>query len=570
MTIRWLISEVNMNPQFLVAAAASLCFNYSHAQQRIEYVGTMKLGQGYDLINGEIRQTDCIKPISISEEKKYPSQRSSFKYDEIVNTESMRQFLQVNAAASYNDIAGSSAEGKMEFVNSTDSYNSNSIFSFRNIIESAETTAEHWNYEDAQKRIAKDPEQFKVDCGTHYISAIIWGGEFYGTVSHSVKSEDERTAFKAAATGSFSNTDVSGSIGTSLDRSIFSSTLRAEGKKAGGPARKRKYTISDLRTEMENFPLQVAKKHFPTTVILVKNPTPPVTLKSIALEESANLLLRYKDAEKQLDSIEVDPSNYYINENVPASVVIKIRRLLRDNKNLVISTMEKCKSANEKNTKSFCDLSKVPFAYPPSVNQLARLYKSTCNPVFTPEPLEDGQFIGLPLTNSDGSMGGQDVAAATIQYFGEKGGFVKRNIALRVVETRPNYSQFTKQSESIVWSEAKYPGCTLASTLSFPAIDAGSRFPLDGNSDTAVNDYMTLNYGDDSKYLYSAVCRSNQMGDDTGFVGCKSFTFRPITLPLQHVELKAGDPPQLSVPEWLAKPSASKAYLNELHSKFPD
>jgi hypothetical protein len=551
-----------MRSNFLLVAVLAFYSNLLHAQELIDYVGSMRLGQGYDLINGKLKQNDCIKPVDPVEEKKYPSLDSKFSFVEILNSESMRRFLQVNAAASYNDVSGS-AEGKMEFVNAVESHNSTSSFSFRHVVRSAETSADHWDYPGAQKRIAKDPSLFKAECGTHHIKAILYGGEFYGTITQSVKSEDERTAFKAAASASIGSMTTDLGVQTELERSTFSSTLRAEGKKAGGND-KIKYALAELRKEIADFRPQVGRKHFPISVLLVENPIPPVTVKATALEEAANILLRYKDTEKQLDAIEMNPSIYYINENVSSTVVAKIRTLLRNNRNLVISTMERCKTANEKNSKLLCDLSRIPFASPPSVNQLAKIYRSTCDPTFTPATLEDGAFIALPRVSGDESMGGQDVAAATIQYSGEKGGFVKRNIKLRIVETRPNYTQFAKEAESIVWSETLYPGCTIKNSFSLPPVDAGSPFPLGGDGNTAVNDYMALPFNDASKYLLSATCRSNQMGGDDGYVGCKTFQFRPINLELQHVELKRGDPPELSVPDWLANPSSSRAYLKEL------
>ncbi|MFM0061390.1 hypothetical protein PQR64_37925 [Paraburkholderia phytofirmans] len=336
-----------------------------------------------------------------------------------------------------------------------------------------------------------------------------------------------------------------------------------EGRKTGG-SDKLNLDISNIRRTFDDFRTEVGGgQTHPITVFLAEHPVPPVTVKSIALEESANLLLRYKDVERQLDSIESDSSLYFVKDEIPTSTVSSIRTLLRDNRNLLVSVMNKCKAASEKSAKSVCDLSRVSLAYPPAVNQLAKLYKSTCSGIFTPPPLDDGTFVALPRVSGDSSMGGQDVAAATIQYSGVAGGFVKRNIKLRIVETRPNYTQYAKESESVVWSESLYPGCAVGSSFALPVEDVGSGFPLMGDGGTAVNDYMTLPFNS-SKYLVSATCRSNQQGSDDGFVGCKAFVFKPIQIDLRHAESKNGGPPELSVPAWLSNPSASKSNFLEL------
>ncbi len=538
---------------------------FAHAAESVDYRSGMRLGQGYDLVNGESKNNDCIRPLS-KETQKYKGVDTNLQYEENIASETLRRFLEINASAAYKGVT-SGADAKMEFVTSSASNSSTSSVAFKHYVRATEISSDSWDYQTVAKERSSSPGTFKANCGTHYIRAIVEGGEFYGTVSQVIKSEEDRSRFSMVASASMSSAKADLSSVTELEKSSFASTVKIRARKAGG-ADTLEIDMPTLRKMVLDFRTEVAAgKTIPVKVELAEYPASDVTVKSMALQEAANLLLRYIDTEKQLDAIETDPSSFYLNENVSTDVVAQIRTHLRNNKNKLVSAMNECREANSRTEKKMCDLSKVSIAYPPLTNQIAKLYKSTCGSVYQPKPLENGVFAALPRTAGDDSMGGQDVAFVGIKYDGAVAGVIKRTINLSIVETR-NDTQFTRSSEDIVWPETG-PGlsngaCTLKSALSLPPKTVGAPFPIDGNGHTSINNFMDL-YFSPSDYLVSATCRSNQQGGDDGYVGCTVFRFHPITVDFQHAELSAAPAPLLKVPDWLARPASPSAYLKELH-----
>jgi hypothetical protein len=273
------------------------------------------------------------------------------------------------------------------------------------------------------------------------------------------------------------------------------------------------------------------------------------------LEDVTSLLLRYNDVVKSLDDIEQYPEKYYIDRNIDASVTSRIRGLIMSNRQKVISHMNECREANGKSEISKkCDFSKIRIAYPPLINPIAKLYRNHCTAINEIRDVTKG-FEGLPYTSGgDTTMGGQDVVTIATHYFGEKNGSITRRVRVRVVETRGDLTEFSKSLDELVWTELDNPGCYLAAKFDLNEDEVGAPFPLQGNGTTSANNYMGITFPT-SNLVSGAVCRSNQEGDDAGFAGCQSITFKPINLPLEHTELRTSNVlPQLTAPAWLLHP----------------
>lgn len=409
------------------------------------------------------------------------------------------------------------------------------------------------------KRLAtNDPITFRQKCGTHFIKAIVLGGEYSAVLSHAAKSQEEQKEFSAALSASVNAYQGDVSAKNTFESSGFFSTTKIVGFKAGGssltplePSTLRS-DFQSMRNDVDNgklVPVFVVLQHYPDSL-------PKLDLKMAGLDKAYFILAIYKDVLSSFDSLQEHPELYFVEPSSVQSIVPIARPKLESLRTQLISKMNECSKSEGDNVKVKCDFDSTRRpSFPGPSYGLPMLYKEICASSVQPPPYTGNHFENMPHTSSDHSMGGYDVIQIGTCYNFVKGGNINQVLQVRGVETVPNQSRFQNVPLArTVWKGDEHPGCVVTSSMSLgvckpdgtPDLDAG---PARATPQYAHN-YTPLSFNE--KFIADAVCRTNKPGTDDNFVGCNHITFLPIPISLEHEELMDGQSkPNMSLPSWL-------------------
>lgn len=511
----------------------------AQAEVRTEYLPGMLLGGGYDAITGELKQ-QCMK--GTESKITLASSRVDFTWDEAISTENLRRMLQVDVAASFNAVAGSGS-GKVAFLNSFNSRSSIvSIFAQKRIV-SGEQRLVSPTYSSI-----RPADTFRRDCGTHYLATIVTGGELYALLSQRISSEEERRSFRAHANAKYRTAaEVNTSVSSDTERSTSDSRVQVTGGIAGGSSQDFG-TPSELASRFAALRGEVdAGEPYPIEAVYLPYPDLPSEFlnKLDALQEAFERVARLKDFKESAAAVASNPAAYFV---VRESLDAGATAIDQKTSKLILAIkrqMRRC-SSSATGTELECDFSSYPIPALGTGSGLPPLYRSTCSPPWTP-PSYFGEFTVLTHRQGDASMGGDDAVDISTGFTGSKGQPLQQVTTVLAYETSTGNTRFSDEHRRAFFDKGQQAPCLLSANVS---LNASGKAPL-GRSE---HDYRDLPFN--TSLVKSAVCRTNQGGQDIGYVGCQTVVFAPIDLPLVHAEDEDGSPIPLKEPSWLASTNA--------------
>ncbi|WP_284448010.1 hypothetical protein [Pseudoxanthomonas mexicana] len=526
------------------------------ADDLVEYRGGVTLGYGYNAFTG-----DFTGPCFVGTTKStfYDSPRGTFLWEETESLEDLRKKLNVSVSAAYKSL-GSSAGGRASYLNSYNTSSSNTTIVARNRIETGFDYLDDISLVDSIRRKVEvngsvDTLALREQCGTHYVQAIIVGGELYALLTQSVRSEREKTEFSTAASGSGGGFSGSISANTALEESRFNSTVKIQGGYSGGNGvnptapSELKLQFQDLRESMSKLAALEAstkqRKAAPIDVVLVRISPAGIDAEKLAALEAA---LRKEEAlvsyVTRVRAIAANPSIFNVERSGLHEATSQIENRIADTIAAMRQQMRSCSAAGEAAIRSECNFSRFPIAPRSHDAGLPDLFQESCDSVWQP-PHFTTQFEAIPHTKDDASMGGNDMVEISTTYEGNpEHGLVQRT-TLRIYEAS-HRTEFKHSIERVFFNLAAAPAPACFLTGQVKLADAPVRLAF------GVHAHPYQERLIDTELLDRATCRTNQPGGDVGYAGCSKIAFKPIRVPIDHVERKLGPHPvRLSVPEWL-------------------
>ena len=532
-----------------------------HAEDLVEYRAGVTLGFGYNALTGEFTGpcfTGTTKPTF------YESPRGTFLWEEAESLEDVRRKLNISVSAAYKGL-GSSAQGRVSYLRNYNTSASNITIVARNRIETGFDALEDIRLTDyVRGKVEVDGKQdllaLREQCGTHYVQAIIAGGELYATLSQTVRSEAESSEFSVAVSGSGSGYSGSANTSTALEQSRFDKTVKIQGSYAGGNG-PNPTTPTDLKLQFQQLREQVRKvaadeastkqrKASPIDVALVKITRSGLDAQKLdALEVALGKEEALHTYAANVRAISASPSSY----NLDPVNLHQTTQIIDQKVSAAIgsmrSQMRRCSEADEATVATACDFSRYPIAPGVHDSGLPSLYQEACLSPWQP-PNYTTQFEGIPHTRHDASMGGGDTILIDTRYEGSQASGLTQTTRLFVYEST-HYTQFDKTLTRSFFNAASAPApaCYLADPVNLTQV------PGRVNVGNHHNVYHAITF--DTDLVVDATCRTNQGGGDIGYVGCNRIAFKPIRLELEHIEKLIGPPAvQLRIPEWLTVAAA--------------
>lgn len=525
------------------------------AEEVVEYRNGVMLGQGYNSLTGEF-MTPCftgeVKPTF------YNITKGKFLWEEVESLEDINKGLSISVSAAYKGL-NTGGEGKVSYLNSYKASSNNVAVLARIKIETGsdalvsarlrgEISAEISNRGKINQLALREK------CGTHYVQSLTVGGELYATLEQSVRSEGERSDFQAVVSVSGGVVNASTETSTSIEQSRFNRSVKIKGGYTGGKSITPS-SVSELKDEfktmrgiMNELAAEEAKtktrKAAPIEAVLI--PIIPVGIDVTKLVNLDIALTKERAIKTYLTKIHAIASNPTL-YNVDRTTLQTRSRTIDEGANkLLISLrqqMNACAQSNEKTMTKACN-----FAIYPVVsllnNDIPKLFQATCDQAWQP-PEFTSQFSAIEHVRDDYSMGGDDTIQIETRYNGDSMSGLSQSTRLYVYEAshRTAFQREVKR-EFFNPNSAPAPACYLNGPVHI------SEAPGSINVGRAANNYMTLDFN--TTLVASASCRTNQTGEDRGYVGCNQISFKPITIPIEHIEKLIGfQPSQLKIPDWL-------------------
>lgn len=333
------------------------------------------------------------------------------------------------------------------------------------------------------------------------------------------------------------------------------SKVKIIGGKFGG-GNERNLTFGELKSDFENFRKEVdGGKTYPIRMLLAPYPEEVdyiVKTQMLGLERAVKLLEGYRGVLHEVEAVEREPSDFFVRTESISSVSRKIKIALSRLESDLLKKISLCDKAEKLDVLWVCDFSKFPIVQENAL--IAQLYKSTCPKKMQPPPL--GIVALDTVVKGDGSMGSGDRISVAVQYVGKDSDLIQ-TVRIRASETITNMppeklSWIEGNRVRSIMSEEQKEGCFIKGEFSVGGtnLDDPSQGWVSRPTPNNAHDYAGLIF--DTEFIDVAKCTSNVNGDDLGRIGCQEITFKPVEVPLEHIEHKEGNsPPDLMMPTWL-------------------
>jgi len=286
------------------------------------------------------------------------------------------------------------------------------------------------------------------------------------------------------------------------------------------------------------------RKAAPIEAVLV--PIVPVGIDATKLTNLDIALTKERALKTYLTKIHAIASNPTLYNVDRTSLQTRSREIDEGVSKVLISLrqqMNACTQSNEKTINKACNFARYPVV-PLRSDDMPKLFQATCDQAWQP-PEFNSQFGAIEHIRDDYSMGGDDTIQIETRYDGDSTSGLTQSTRLYIYEAshRTAFQREVKR-EFFNPNSAPTPACYLASPVHI------SEAPGSINVGRAANNYMNLDFN--TTLVASASCRTNQPGEDRGYVGCNKITFKPITIPIEHIEKLIGSQPsELKIPDWL-------------------
>lgn len=544
-----------MKIRMLVIATFAACAPLSYAAEAniVDYQPGISLGYGYDALSGKFTgpcYTGSSKPTFFAEPI------GNLVWGESITRDSLRRSLNMSVSASYDgEIA--SASGKVSYENLFTAAKSVVTISARNnlVIGFETLTDKKEILPDGASVLTRDVLSMRQRCGTHYVQSINYGGELFAILKQDVKSQSERDQFALDAKASGITFSGDTSIRSKLEESIFESTVEIHASYAGGNE-VNLMSPAELRAQFSQFRQHIARQAAQSfdQQKLISQPVSVVLVEIMPSGDDADKLAALSDAMKKLSALEdyqdavLDiarrPSLYNVsiedlNDNA-SKIDTRINALVGN----LRQQMRQCSTAASVDIPVRCNFSAFPMIPAVPDSDLPALYRDACGRMWTPPPTAS-EFQVLRRLGGDDSMGGSDAVRIGVTYSANANGPLRQSVSLRIWEARGDTS-FGSVLDRVFFDAtvSPPPGCYIKDAVQLS--DPGGSVGIG----STANNYRDLTFN--TAFVSGAICRSNQSGGDSGYVGCRKITFKPIALPLAHIEKLDGTRAiPLVMPPWL-------------------
>jgi hypothetical protein len=217
--------------------------------------GGAVLAMGYDIHTGQLKNK-CLKNYKERTLSRSTALVNTHNFEEVHSRRELREKLMVSVEGGAR-FGATSLSGKAEFAESVSiSDIEAAVFAYRKSISQPDIV-ESVDLDNPYGLPNRGlPSNFRENCGTHYISSIVYGGELLLLIKTEVHDRTKRSeaAAKIKASGVTWNAGASASQTKELKE--FSSKLTITGRKAGGSS-DTTYTLEDAIQEYRTFPKQV-------------------------------------------------------------------------------------------------------------------------------------------------------------------------------------------------------------------------------------------------------------------------------------------------------------------------
>lgn len=274
------------------------------------------LGMGYDAISGSLTGNVCIVVDPLPERKVEGGNQGEWSFTKIVSKEQLVEKLLASASGEAKFAAWGSGSARVSFSNTIEITQRDTTMLAQNVVSTIEQGTKREPNLDVFKDgdLARDPAQFRRLCGTHYVGAIIWGGELIMALQASDRSEAARSSFETNVRATFTAGSGTVDFQKAIEKLKTHEELRIVGRKAGGGGNTA-YTIDSFVQEISNFRQQVLRKPKANPLSVTLYPYRKFAIaneKSEKVDLAADKLAVYEEKYQRLTNVLARPSSYDI------------------------------------------------------------------------------------------------------------------------------------------------------------------------------------------------------------------------------------------------------------------
>jgi hypothetical protein len=233
----------------------------------IPFVDGMKVGLGYNQLNGDTSPTRAVQGTDITPLKQAGGQRLTSTITTITDVEELHKSLgvTVDAGGSY---MGFSASAKVDYVQSCDFSSFSTYIVVKVIVENAILTIDDpvFSPDASELLVNNNPERFRDRFGDSFIAGVKTGGEFFAIYQITGSSEQEKEKVAVDVRAAY-NAPLG--VGPNFDLSVAVKNAKSSSKShlevscfvyRNGTIQDADLDVVDVITTAKSFPVEVAKE----------------------------------------------------------------------------------------------------------------------------------------------------------------------------------------------------------------------------------------------------------------------------------------------------------------------
>ncbi|QEL21937.1 hypothetical protein FQV39_04605 [Bosea sp. F3-2] len=455
---------------FTAMGALLVPLSIKAADVHIPWLNGASIGMGYDAARGDLVRRTCISSTALPETRILGTGLHDGIHLERIDSKEQLISTLVASASGQAKFAVMSASARMSFARSVSISRNDTTMLIRHVISTVEIGSTVGDILPGYNSPKVKAPQFRRECGTHFVSTIIYGGELIMALQATERDEARKEQFEANVRAASSAMSGSGDVRTTKEQLSKHSYLRIQGRKAGG-GDTAAYNLDTFASEVQGFRAQVEKNPKAAVLYIVVSPYPhmPLDASSAQVDAASNKLIALNSKLDTLNDITSDPTQYDINVRDHPLLVSARDQIQRVRDALRLDIEECIYPTTRPSSKSSCG-KLAGYVTPPSSvldTDLPLKFEASC--VSPPIQLPKTQFYGISnFRQGDGRIGQWMKVRFIVEPIVSDGRILRYSITKEVSE--PGSSKLGAEEEIHelrkeidAWSS---PGCLILSTPS--------------------------------------------------------------------------------------------------------
>lgn len=375
---------------------------------------------------------------------------------------------------------------------------------------------------------------FRSRCGDRYVAGLLYGGTLMANVTAQTESEDETKKIQAAMQLSVGPFGADAKVKEETTRALQSVRYTVTGFISGGAARQLGTTIDDLNARLQSFVQEVHQSGGAEVFALLSDYSGITAVDvpqaaSTTIEHIANMYWDLTSVLHELDYIDAHPQQYNMDLSGWRPHLQALRKSATASQDQLLKAASTCRESLERCAiPTTTDASSIRAQYP-------LRYRGVCDRVLFDPP--NIAVYPLEHTGGDADIDGHNpkIEVEVGVSVDDNGYTINATTDVNIRETGGDQTEYHgKNKTQLINLMVDHPNCFVEATGVNPS--AGALTAWGGPNNHGEDDYSG-----GTGLLAEAQCRSDTNGEDTGKLGCRYISLRPMTLLLRHDEERLDD-----------------------------